>query len=110
MTDEPKFCKDCKHFKAAGAVYVMGYGFGWSDGCNQPPERDLIHGRKTPADPGRMRSERGACKPEALLWEEKPPEPPPAPVEPAFIGYAPAVSPNEIIRTEPAARWWEFWK
>ncbi len=69
---EPKFCKDCKHFVDAGAISIFGVGMSWSESCHQPPERDLIHGRKISVCPREMRSASGACGAEALLWEQKP--------------------------------------
>lgn len=91
MSDEPKFCKDCKHYKEAWAVGFYSNS-AWASGpetCNQPLERELIHGRKIPAVPQQMREERGACKPAGLLWEEKPA---PAPVD------APAPPPEVPVR------------
>jgi hypothetical protein len=103
MSDEQKFCKDCRHFSDALRV---GNHVVFPDSCNQPPERELIHGRKTPANPTRMRSEDGACKPEALLWQERPTEPPkPTEPEPLSNRMIPLM-PMEVI----TARWWEFWK
>ena len=78
MIDEPKFCKDCKHFQERGGIFY-GVSLTWPDSCTQPPYREPIRGNKIGADPARMRSEQGACKPEALLWEEKP-APAPSPV------------------------------
>lgn len=112
-SSQPKFCKDCKHFTAAGALGFYGVGVTWPDWCRQPPERDLIHGRTTPTDPHRMRSEQGACKPEALLWEEKPA---PAPVaelrEQAIREFGPIQSPGAWIEQHiyPQRPWWRFWQ
>ena len=111
---EPKFCKDCKHFKDAWA-YVCPFTGGCVSGpesCNQPPERELIRGNKIGADPIQMRSEEGACKPEAMLWEEKP-----APEVVVKFTYGEA----EPLKREPylnmmhfeqpePSQWWEFWK
>lgn len=70
---EPKFCKDCKHFKEAGGFVVPfgGSSVGWPASCNQPQERDLVHGRKTPANPSRMREANGPCGLTGVLWESK---------------------------------------
>jgi hypothetical protein len=120
MTDEPKFCKDCKHFREGGAVALFGSGFAWPESCAQPPERDLIHGYKITADPRRMRGEHGACKPEALLWEEKPApevvltivtEPPTAVKPERQFTQADADAENaRMKRATYQQAWWEFWK
>lgn len=112
MSDEPKFCKDCKHYGEAGAVSFYGCGFAWPSMCHQPPERDLVTGLKTPGTPRTMRMEGRECGPEGLLWEEKPPAPPPALDDLELIGYEAARKPFKIVPiTQPAApRWWEFWK
>lgn len=114
---EPKFCKDCKHFNEAGAVTAFGASFSWPERCNQPPERDLIYGRKIPASPHLMRDGKGACGIEARLWEEKLPE---DATKKSIDGMIRSQDPcefNQPIGTwieqqiSPQAKaWWEFWK
>ena len=108
---ETKFCKDCKHFKERGGIY-FGACLTWPDSCTQPPYREPIRGNKIGADPIRMRSEEGACKPEAMLWEEKPA---PEVVVKFTYGEAEPLKRESYLnmmhfeQPEPP-QWWEFWK
>jgi hypothetical protein len=65
-----------------------------------------------------MRSERGACGVEGLLWEEKPsaPPPPPKPNPNLMADYWHASEKEHALLAKSVAyaidkpRWWEFWK
>jgi hypothetical protein len=119
MADEPKFCKDCKHFKQYEYVWTpFGYQ-GGDENCEHPSLVDVIHGKRlsVTAESQRHRNslgcgyegkqfEAGERTPgirqphldqlkEALLKVEE------APAEPARLPLG--------IFAEPR-RWWEFWK
>jgi hypothetical protein len=78
--EQPKFCKDCKHYCESWGGFFGQY---MPESCSHPSNisaPDLIHGRSHPmASPADMRNDLGACKREAVLFEAKPPEPAPAP-------------------------------
>jgi hypothetical protein len=83
MEQEPKFCKDCKHYRPAGAVYLFGVVGSWPDFCYHPKnisEPDLVRGRSWPmSKPEELREPDANCGPDGAMFEAKPPEPPPPP-------------------------------
>jgi hypothetical protein len=64
VTQEPKLCKDCKHFEAVSADNM----------CFHPNfvSVDLINGWQRGVLAYPMRKHGSACKPQALLFESKP--------------------------------------
>ena len=112
---EPKFCKDCKHFQERGGIY-LGACLTWPDSCTQPPDCEPIRGNKIGADPIRMRSEEGACKPEAMLWEKRPapalkPKPEPELLVNRCDSHLDACAKSlQAMWDHDSRRWWEFWK
>ncbi len=104
MSDEPKFCKDCKHFRPE-VVLIYGYGATPSR-CQHPEFRDLVTGIAS-VSPALMRKER--CGTKGIFWEQKPPEPAPA-SEPAPLQAEPIPGLIQIPTEVSLARWWEFWK
>jgi hypothetical protein len=122
MSEEPKFCKDCKHYspRASGdhwhAASQGGYMVAsetlrnlYRDRCAHPSQRDLVSGLAD-AEPKLMRLG-GACGGDGLLWEAKP--------EPEIVATVvtgpPLVTQPETLGTIRAAEeyeprpWWAIW-
>jgi hypothetical protein len=134
MSDEPKFCRDCKHYQPIPPVGLWiaqraqndlcGWGSklptepvavsAFRDYCRHPSKRDLVNGFAA-EDPKMMRA--GSCGPDALLWEEKPTPEVILPEKPPVSTWEAHPAP-EIQRLqaewasaqEPKGKWWEFWK
>lgn len=92
MTNEPKFCRDCKHYSTDGR---------WQE-CSHIQVRNRVSGNPGFADIQRAYST-SACGTEGRLWEPK-----------SVALPAPEPPANEPIKGLPAprkrARWWKFWK
>lgn len=81
-----KLCKDCAHYRPAGAFSLFGVGTSWDRACMAPIQMHVepVEGRKVynvdaEPDPGKLRAEGGACGPNAEWFEPAPaPEPQPA--------------------------------
>ena len=122
MSDEPKFCKDCKHFKAYPATPIPWGGvIGGYDRCEHPSLMNVVFGTQLSIDADSRRDrnsttgcgydalqfEAGAQTPGTLQWildtqrravrraEQRQKE------RPAYI--------KQHIFPQPRA-WWEFWK
>jgi hypothetical protein len=71
---QQKFCKDCKHYRAAFLDYHRMYV---PEGCLAGDlERDVVTGAVIAEYPRTARSSVGKCGLEGKLWEAKPGPPP----------------------------------
>ena len=121
MSDEPKFCKDCKHYFPTPPIGMWAMSQAqnaltnrfalapslppadhFRDYCRHPSKRSLITGYAA-EDPKMMRA--GSCGPEGNLWEEKPPAPPiPDPICEQVNMIPELIRPPEVRRP-----WWRIW-
>jgi hypothetical protein len=107
--EEVKFCKDCKHYKAARYVPVWGTaGFHYEDACRSP-ERPItpgfyVNGVAALPMPVNARKPDGFCTPQAIHWEERPPEP-----EPPVLMTVEEYNTLDKGGAMPTP-WWKFWK
>jgi len=109
MTEAPamKFCKDCKHFRAASAASAFLVTLYMPARCAPPnAPREPVYGRQFTCDPSEARASADKCGPTAAWFEERPPEPPAPPP-------APEPAPGSIVMLQdyprPKRPWWGFW-
>lgn len=100
MNDEPKFCKDCKHYSPSGSNEYWT----WTQSCTHPEFRSLVTGISN-YSPDTARSPlETRCGTAGKLWEKRAPEPD-APPNPVCL-----VQHLEPYRNTANTAWWEFWK
>lgn len=96
-----KLCKDCAHC-APGWIFNGGL-YSYSVSANYATSKckvtDRVTGQGVVGTLCQIERIKGACGPDALLFEEKPPEPP----EP---------KPLFVLEAEPETKrpWWRFWR